>query len=304
MGIILDYIFKKKKEEFDRKHERRLRRCVLPRGVMKIGNIGYGKNDRNTLDIYRPDHIMEALPIIVSVHGGGLFCGDKSYNTEFCAKLAKMGYLVFSLNYRLIPNTNFAGQLQDVSRGMDFALENGKAFGGDLSNVYMVGDSAGALLVMYAIAGQKNSRMANTYNFRPSKLKVNAVSFISGMLYTTKFDEVGLLLSRSLYGKNYRRRGIFKYTDPGHYAVAGSMPPVYLLTGEHDSFKKYSVDFSNALKREGKTYDGKIFGGKEYLGHNFIVEYPGYEESVRAMNLMHEFFNRYRKVGACNEKCG
>lgn len=79
---------------------------------------------------------------------------------------------------------------------MDFVKEHAAADGGDLSHVYLVGDSGGACLATYANAIQNSKKIAKAAGIKPSELKVHALGLISGMFYTTKFDKIGLFFRR------------------------------------------------------------------------------------------------------------
>ena len=73
------------------------------------------------LDIYRPEDSQEKiLPVIINVHGGGLIIGNKEFNRYFCALLCKKGFLVYSIEYRLVPDCEFYEQLSDFSDAMNF----------------------------------------------------------------------------------------------------------------------------------------------------------------------------------------
>lgn len=297
MGRLLNFIFSKKREDFQRLTEERDGNFKFPDDVVRIKDIGYDKRyPERRLDVYRPSDTSRKYPVIVNVHGGGLVMGNKEFNTYFCAQLAKLGFIVFSVEYRLIPNTKIYGQWDDVSRAMDFVAEIAPAFDGDMSNVYMVGDSAGALLIVYALALQKNRRFANTANVRPcTKLNVNAVALISGMFYTTRFDEIGLFMANTIWGKGFRKRGIRRFTDPGYSGIAKHLPPCYLITSESDTLLHYTMDFADALSVEGVDRRVCIFHEGELLGHAFPVFQPDLHESQIAINGVAEFFNQYRK---------
>lgn len=296
MGRLLAFIFKKKREDFQRLTEERYGNFKLPDNVVRIKDIGYDKKyPERKLDVYRPDDTSRKYPVIVNVHGGGLVMGNKEFNTYFCAQLAKLGFIVFSVEYRLIPQTKIYGQWDDVSRAMDFVADIAPDFDGDMSNVYMVGDSAGALLIVYALALQKNRRLVNTVNIKPSKLNVNAIALISGMFYTTRFDEIGLFMANSIWGKGFRDRGIRRFTNPGYSGIAKHLPPCYLISGESDILLHYTMDFADALSVEGVDRRVCIFHEGELLGHAFPVFEPELHESQIAINGIAEFFNQYRK---------
>lgn len=304
MGL-MDFIFRKKNESFQKLTEKRYGKYEFPKGVLRLPNIRYDdKVAKRRLDVYRRTDIQSDLPVIVNVHGGGLVMGNKEFNTYFCAQLAQMGFVVFSIEYRLVPDVQIYGQLDDVSRAMDFVYDDAAAFGGDLSNVYMVGDSAGALLTVYALALQKNKRFASTVNIKPSKLKVNAAGLISGMFYTTRFDEIGIFMSKSLWGKGWKRRAIARFTNPGHDSIVGNLPPCYLITSGKDNLRSYTQDFMDALWRAGNRFgkfDCDPEGKDGRLTHAFPVFEPDYAESREAMKLMVDFFNQNRNEGGKSE---
>lgn len=79
------------------------------------------------LDIYIPhDAIMCAahnLPVYIDVHGGGFVYGYKELNRNFCIALARRGFAVISISYRVYPQADFLGQLQDVNAAISW-LQN------------------------------------------------------------------------------------------------------------------------------------------------------------------------------------
>lgn len=296
MGRLLNFIFKKKREDFQKLTEEPEGNFEFPDSVARIQNIGYDKRSpAHRLDVYRPNDTSKKYPVIVNVHGGGLVMGNKEFNTYFCAQLARLGFIVFSVEYRLVPETRIYGQIDDVSRAMDFVAEIAPAFDGDMSNVYMVGDSAGALLIVYALALQKNRRFTNTVNVKPSKLQVNAAALISGMFYTTRLDEIGLFMANSVWGKGFRRRGICRFTDPGYSGIAKHLPPCYLISSDDDNLLHYTRNFMDSLCEADVQHEFCLFPSGEGLGHAFPVFDPDLPESQSAMNHIAEFFHQYRK---------
>src|SRR3954462_2269454 len=67
-------------------------------------NIVFGKMEQEylTADIFKPRiYTDDYLPVIVLIHGGGFQSGSKEMNTEWGMNLAKEGYFVMAINYRL-----------------------------------------------------------------------------------------------------------------------------------------------------------------------------------------------------------
>lgn len=300
MGRILNFVINKKRENFRRHTDERYENFKFPDGVIQIKNIGYDKSySECKMDIYRPSDTYRKYPVIVNIHGG-IVVGNKEFNTYFCARLAKMGFIVFSVEYRLIPDTKIYGQMDDVSRAMDFIADIAPAFDGDMSNVYMVGDSAGALLTVYSIALQKNNRFARMANVKPcKKLNINAIALISGVFSTTGLDLTGLLMANSIWGKEFRKRGIRRYTNPGYVGVAKHLPPCYLISSKDDRLIRQTKRFMGSLCEADIHHEVCMFQSGENLGHAFPVVNPDLHESQNAMKYIVKFFNQYRKGDVC-----
>ena len=132
-------------------------------------------HDSHRLDCYRPKkQDGELLPVIVNVHGGGLLLGSKEFNRLFCMRLSELGFLVYSVEYRLIPDCTFFDQCQDLACAMDFLKTRISSDNGDLSHVYAVGDSGGACLLTYTAALQHAPAAARAAKVTPSSLHINA----------------------------------------------------------------------------------------------------------------------------------
>ena len=145
------------------------------------------------MDIFEP--IVEKgteLPVIVNIHGGGLISGNKNLSVGFCRLLAKKGYLVFSLEYRLIPDVRVYEQFDDVCAGMNCIGRKLVDFDVDFTRIYMVAESAGAYLATYVAAMKKSEVLQKAIGYKPTNMIFKAMALISGMFYTTRKDKLGL----------------------------------------------------------------------------------------------------------------
>ena len=172
--------FYKQRKDFEKSSAERNLTLTFPDTVTEIKNIPYMTDgsaakdntsldtdfplqsskshicDSHRLDCYRPKkQDGELLPVIVNVHGGGLLLGSKEFNRLFCMRLSELGFLVYSVEYRLIPDCSFFDQCQDLACAMDFLKTRISSDNGDLSHVYAVGDSGGACLLTYTAALQQ-----------------------------------------------------------------------------------------------------------------------------------------------------
>lgn len=208
MKSFICQIFYKQRAAFEQSCASRGKEYPLPEDVFLQSDIFYDEKHvpAHRLDVYRPrGRNGEILPVIVNVHGGGLLMGNKEFNRPFCASLCEAGYLVFSIEYRLIPDCLFYDQLADLHLALDFIRDHLTEYGGDISHIYACGDSGGACLLTYGIAMQRSTALAQAAGVTPSDLPVRALGLVSGMFYTNRLDQIGLFLPRYLYGRHYKK---------------------------------------------------------------------------------------------------
>jgi acetyl esterase/lipase len=107
-----------------------------------------------------------------------MITGDKSNFNWVCYKFANSGMLVFNVNYRLSPENQFPEPLNDISNAIKSGMEYAKEYGGDLSRIYIAGDSAGAHLASwYAVALGEPTLLQNA-NVQPSVALENVKGFL------------------------------------------------------------------------------------------------------------------------------
>ena len=140
---------------FESLDARRLRRLKLDASGLSVQtDISYipDGTPEHLMDIYRPDGVNGDLPVIINIHGGGLFASYKTINTPFNYEWARTGYAVVSLSYRRLPDTTLIHQIADVMVALRFISDHSKQYGLNLSRCYLTGDSAGALLALFTLA--------------------------------------------------------------------------------------------------------------------------------------------------------
>jgi acetyl esterase/lipase len=122
----------------------------LPTGTQVQRDLAYGADAAQALDVYSLSGASAPRPIIVMVHGGGWRRGDKDYKGVVEGKVAHWlprGYLFVSVNYRMLPGQDVAGQAADVARALAYVQQHAHAWGGDAGRLTLMGHSAGAHLV-------------------------------------------------------------------------------------------------------------------------------------------------------------
>lgn len=265
-------------------------------GLVEYRDIPYfNRNGKKLLmDIFKPDvDELTELPIIVNIHGGGLITGNKNNSEGFCRLLAKRGYLVFSLEYRLVPAVKVYEQIDDVCAGMDCIGSKLIDFNVDINRIYMVAESAGAYLALYTAAMKNSKKLQEAIGYKPTRMRFKALGLISGMFYTTRNDALGLFLSHAFYGNDEKSKKIGIYTNPENPEIIYNIPPTYLVTSKADMLERYTLDFAGELGNKGIEHHLRHMGSYKNLLHAFPVIRPDLPESSRVADEIIAWFESH-----------
>ncbi len=110
-----------------------------------------------SLDVYKPKLYSGNRPVMIYIHGGYWFVGDKKNVGSKAELFTDSGYVFVSINYRLSPNpadtlsttaVRFPIHPQDCANAVKWVFDNITSYSGDTSNVCLMGHSAGAHLVL------------------------------------------------------------------------------------------------------------------------------------------------------------
>lgn len=117
--------------------------------AVKPLELAYGPAAKQTLDVFLPANAKDA-PIIVMVHGGAWRTGDKRSRGVVQNKVKRwlpQGFIVVSVNYRLLPEMEPMRQVGDVAQALALVQTKAGEWGGNPAKVVLMGHSAGAHLV-------------------------------------------------------------------------------------------------------------------------------------------------------------
>lgn len=98
--------------------------------------------DRCVLDIIIPK-AEGPLPAVVWFHGGGLTGGNRK---GIPSGLKNSGFIIFSVEYRLIPEVPIDGCIDDAAAAVSWVFDNIERYGGRKDMIFVSGHSAGGYL--------------------------------------------------------------------------------------------------------------------------------------------------------------
>ena len=101
------------------------------------------------VDVHKPDQPREGSPAVMWIHGGALINGDRDSQTICFKNYLHFGYTVFTIDYRLAPETKLPEIISDVQDALAWARENGPEIAGINPNrIAVAGNSAGGYLTL------------------------------------------------------------------------------------------------------------------------------------------------------------
>jgi len=114
-----------------------------------VGTADYGSLPRQGLDIYAPKAahgvpVKGPLPVIVFFYGGSWNSGDRQGYAFVGRALASRGFVVVIPDYRLVPEVHYPEFLQDNAAAVHWVRQHVQDYGGDPSQIVLMGHSAGA----------------------------------------------------------------------------------------------------------------------------------------------------------------
>lgn len=125
-------------------------RHSLPADMCFQFDVAYGSDPKQKFDVYMPNTNPQNAPMILMVHGGGWWQGDKMDTPVVRNKVeywVPNGAIFISINYPLVPYVNPMQQALSVAQAMGYAQRNAAQWGGDPDRVILMGFSAGGHLV-------------------------------------------------------------------------------------------------------------------------------------------------------------
>lgn len=189
------------RELFSADEKRRDMNKKDPQNLLRFCDIVYGSDPEwNVLDLYRPADAVSAvgdtvsakdavsepnttsampsgdapgtlrpLPVLISIHGGAWVWGSKEDYRCYCEALSRMGFAVVNFTYRLAPKFHFPAPIEDTNAVMHWILSEGHAekYGLDTDRIALIGDSAGAQILLQYLCLCTNSDYVDKMGIQP-----------------------------------------------------------------------------------------------------------------------------------------
>lgn len=268
---------------------------VLPDGIKEFNDIPYTDSGSiyHLLDVYFPENAKEPLPVIIDIHGGGWMYATKDLNKIYCEYLAKRGFVVFNLSYRLVPEVTVTEQLQDISKALKKIKEIMPSYPCDSSKIMLTGDSAGGQLASFTAAIANSEKLREHFDTEDHGLSFTCLTLTSPVAYMNDKFPMGLYC-RMMWGEKSVARSTTGYLNINELLrEIKSFPPSLLVTSSGDFLglnqtRRLFKDLLS-LSFDAVLLDFPKFKG-QHLPHVFGVLQPYSEAGALYIDKMCSFF--------------
>ena len=126
-------------------------------------------------DFYLPKDRAKA-PTVVALHGGGWQAGSRAFYNYWGPFLARNGYALFAVDYRLAKQGTYPAAVYDAKAAIQFVRAKAAEFDIDPDRIALMGDSAGGYLAaLLALAGDQFTSAYGDDPYAAKPINVKAV---------------------------------------------------------------------------------------------------------------------------------
>lgn len=221
---------------------------------------------------------------IIIIHGGGWRSGDRSQHYSLAQKLASLGYVCYTPEYRLSTEALFPAAVYDLKSVVRWVRANAKAYKIDPEKIVVSGFSAGGELAAFL------GTTANMPLFEglgcESRISshVNAIIDMDGTLSFVHpesgegDDSRGTSAATYWFGYSKKENPVlWQAASPLSY-VGAETPPTLFINSSVDRMHAGRTDYIKVLEDNGIYSEIISF---ETAPHSFVLYDPWFEPTVQ-----------------------
>jgi len=211
-------------------------------------NVVYGKAGTTELklDLARPAG-SGTFPVIVFIHGGGWYAGDRQGYRDEIEEAARRGYVAVTITYRLMQfdvakkettkaSPIFPSQIHDAKAAVRWLRANASKYGIDPKRIGVTGRSAGGHLSLMLGLTDPQSKLEGECGNPDQSSRVQAVVNVFGpteMASCFRTSSVAWIFRLFMGGTPEQAAETYAAASPITY-VSQDDPPVLTLQGDQD----------------------------------------------------------------------
>jgi len=217
--------------------------------------------------VHRPVEAVGPVPAILHIHGGGYVIGEASVGDVASRAIVKaLRCAVYSVDYRLAPETVHPGPVEDCYAALAYIAGNAVALGVDAARIGVMGESAGGGLAagLALMARDRGGpKLAFQHLIYPM---IDDRTGVSGEPHPHTGEFVwrardnrfgwGALLGCAPGGD-----GVSAYAAAARAEDLSGLPPAFIAVGTLDLFVEEDVEYARRLMRAGVPVELHVYPG-------------------------------------------
>lgn len=216
---------------------------------------------------YRPTETAQPSPAVLHIHGGGYLIGSpEMMDASSRQMVVDLGCAIFSVDYRLAPETVFPGAIEDCYAALVWLQANAASLGVDPGRIGVRGESAGGGLAA-ALALLARDRGAAPLAFQHliypmiddrTAVHPDPHPFTGDYVWTPTNNAFGWT---ALLGTAPGGEGVSPYAAAARAEDLTRLPPTYISVGALDLFLEENLDYARRLARAGVPIELHVYPG-------------------------------------------
>jgi pectinesterase len=264
-------------------------KAILP-SVAEEMNITYcvTGNRKLTIDAFYPRQKNNTKrTAVIIIHGGGWRAGNKTLHHPLAQRLAGLGYVCFTPEYRLAGEALFPAAIYDIKSAIRWVRKNAAKYNIDTSRIVVAGHSAGGELAAFMGATNGISTFETKECNTNVSARVNAVIDIDGILaFIHPESGEGDDSKRISAATNWF--GVSKTENPELWKQGSSLthigphtPPTLFINSSVARMQAGQDDYIKILNRYGIYSTVKTFSGAPHL---FCLFDPWFDPMLKTID--------------------
>lgn len=253
-------------------------------------DVSYGPHKRNTLDIWLASGD-GPRPLLVYIHGGGWYTGDKSQKMPDYAPFLDQGISFAAINYRLTPENPLPAPVHDAARAIQFIRSKAVDWNVDPDHVALIGPSAGACTSIWLLL---HDDLADPRSSDPVLRESTRVCAAAGIVPQTCIDPIAI---EEWLGPNVHQHPMIAFAvgektiadairkDHRHRAAYIEFSPInHVDSSDPPLFIDCNAEMDLPSRDAGHGIHHPVFGVKlkkrcDEVGHECHLLIPGFSKS-------------------------
>lgn len=237
------------------------------------------------LDVFYPRQKGKTRRIaIIFIHGGGWRTGNRTQHYPLAQRLAKLGYVCITPEYRLSTEALYPAAVYDLKSALRWVKKNAADYNIDTGKVVAGGFSAGGELAAFVGATNGLSEFEGTSCNLSHSSKVNAIVDIDGILSFVHPEsgegDDSKRTSSATYWFGYPKKDNYQlWEQASSLTYAGkNTPPTLFINSSVDRMHAGRTDYIKTLDRYNTYTEVRQFEGTP---HPFCLFDPWFEPTLQ-----------------------